>query len=104
MRVSRTRGRPGCRRVWCVGAQRHGLWAVDAGGKVYTLIVPTTHPDSRLPTIRQTVYSDSLVYTDALRAYNALYVSDFHPLRKFNGIKPENIYWVFKGVRVALQW
>ena len=83
--------------------------------------------------MRQKVNLDSIVYTDAFRAYNALDVSDFYHLRvnhssrfadhdrpingienfwnqakrylrKLNGIKPENIYWLFEGVRVALQW
>ena len=95
------------------------------GGKVYTAIVPTAHTDNLLPIIRQHVQPDSIVYTDAFRAYNALDVSDFHHLRinhssrfadhdkhingienfwnqakrhlrKFNGIKPANVYWFLK--------
>ena len=95
------------------------------GGKVYTAIVPTAHTDNLLPIIRQHVQPDSIVYTDAFGAYNALDVSDFHHLRinhssrfadhdnhingienfwsqakrhlrKFNGIKPENFYWFLK--------
>ena len=95
------------------------------GGKVYTAIVPTAHTDNLLPIIRQHVQPDSIVYTDAFRAYNALDVSDFHHLRinhssrfadhdkhingienfwnqakrhlrKFNGIKPANFYWFLK--------
>ena len=59
--------------------------------------------------IVQKVEPDSIVYTDALGAYNALDVSDFHhrrinhakrfakrQMRKYNGIKPENFYWFLK--------
>ena len=73
------------------------------------------------------------MYTDALGAYNALDVSDFHhrginhakrfakrqnhingienfwnqakrQMRKDNGRKPENFYGFFERVRVAFQW
>ena len=95
------------------------------GGKVYTAIVPNSKTATLLPIIEEKVTPDSIVYTDPLRSYNALDISDFHHrrinhsklfadrqnhingienfwnqakrhLRKFNGIKPENFYWFLK--------
>ena len=95
------------------------------GGKVYTAIIPNAKAGTLLPIIEEKVRPDSIVYTDAFRAYNALDVSDFHHmrinhselfaerqnhingienfwnqakrhLRKFNGIKQENFYWFLK--------
>ena len=51
------------------------------GGKVYTAMVPTAHPANLRPIIRQHVQPDSIVYTEAFRADNALDVSEFHHLR-----------------------
>ena len=95
------------------------------GGKVYTAIVPNSKTATLLPIIGEKVSSDSIVYTDTFRSYNALDISDFHHrrinhskffadkrnhingienfwnqtkrnLRKFNGIKAENFYWFLK--------
>jgi transposase len=95
------------------------------GGKVYTAIIPNTKTETLLPIIRERIEPDSIVYTDALSAYNALDVSDFHHLRinhsqlfadrqnhingienfwnqakrhlrRFNGIKADNFYWFLK--------
>ena len=95
------------------------------GGKVYTAIIPNAKTETLLPIIAEKVMPDSIVYTDAFRAYNALDVSDFHhrrinhsnlfaegrnhingienfwnqakrQMRKFNGIKQDNFYWFLK--------
>lgn len=95
------------------------------GGKVYTAIVPNARTETLLPIIQERVCPDSIVYTDAFRAYNALDVSEFHHrrinhslrfaehgnhingienfwnqakrhLRRFNGIKQENFHWFLK--------
>ena len=95
------------------------------GGKVYTAIIPNVKTETLLPIIQQQVKPDSIVYTDTFRAYNALDVSDFHHMRinhstlfadkenhingienfwnqakrhmrKFNGIKPDNLHWFLK--------
>lgn len=92
------------------------------GGKVYEAIIPSARIETLLPIIREKVEPDNTVYTDALGAYNALDVSDFHHrrtshskrfavrqnhingienfwnqakrhMRKHNGIKSENFYW-----------
>ena len=46
-------------------------------GKVYAVIVSDAKTDTLLPIIRQKVKSDSIVYTDTFRSYNALDVSEF---------------------------
>ena len=95
------------------------------GGKVYTVIIPDAKTTTLLPIIEEKVEPDSIVYTDAFGAYNALDVSDFHHmrinhselfaesrnhingienfwnqakrhLRRFNGIKKENFHWFLK--------
>lgn len=95
------------------------------GGKVYTAIIPNAKTETLLPIIAEKVTPDSIVYTDAFNAYNALDVSDFHHrrinhsnlfaegrnhingienfwnqakrhMRKFNRIKQENFYWFLK--------
>lgn len=95
------------------------------GGKVYTAIIPDVRTDTLLPIIPEQVQPESIVYTDAFRAYNALDVSEFHHrrinhslrfaeprnhingienfgnqakrhLRRFNGIKKRNFYWFLK--------
>ena len=95
------------------------------GGKVYTAIVPNAKTETLLPIIQEKVEPDSIVYTDTLRAYNALDVSDFHHrrinhsklfadnrnhingietfwnqakrhMRKYEGIKSDNFYWFLK--------
>ena len=95
------------------------------GGKVYTAIIPNAKTETLLPIIKEKVKPESIVYTDAFKAYNALDVSDFHPmrmnhselfadqqnhingienfwnqakrhLRKFNGIQTDHFYWFLK--------
>ena len=95
------------------------------GGKVYACIIPNARTETLLPIIQEKVTPDSIVYTDSLRSYNALDVSEFYHrrvnhsllfaegrnhingienfwnqekrhLRKFNGIKPENFHWFLK--------
>jgi transposase len=51
------------------------------GGKVYTAIIPNAKTETLLPIIEEKVEPDSVVYTDAFKAYNALDVSDFHHRR-----------------------
>ncbi len=99
------------------------------GGKVYTAIIPNAKTETLLPIIAENVRPDSIVYTDTFKAYNVLDVSAFHhmrikhselfadrqnhingienfwnqakrPMRKFNGIKPDNFYWLLK----ACEW
>jgi transposase len=95
------------------------------GGKVFTAIVPKARTETLLPIIEERVTPDSIVYTDAFKAYNALDVTEFHHmrinhsklfadkrnhingienfwnqakrhLRRFNGIKPGNFHWFLK--------
>ena len=95
------------------------------GGKVYTAIIPDVKTKTLMPIIREKVEPDSIVYTDNMRSYNALDVSEFHHLRinhsllfvdqknhingienfwnqakrhlrRFNGIKKDNFYWFLK--------
>ena len=95
------------------------------GGKVYACIIPNAKTETLLPIIQEKVTPDSIVYTDSLRSYNALDVSEFYHrrvnhsllfaegrnhingienfwnqakrhLRKFNGIKPDNFHWFLK--------
>lgn len=95
------------------------------GRKVYTVIVPNAKTETLMPIIQEKVEPDSIVYTDTFRSYNALDVSAFHHMRinhselfadqgnhingienfwnqakrhmrKFNGIKPDNLYWFLK--------
>lgn len=47
-------------------------------GKVYVVIIPNAKTETLLPIIKEKVKPDSIVYTDTLRSYNALDVSDFH--------------------------
>jgi transposase len=95
------------------------------GGKVFTAIVPNARTETLLPIIEERVTPDSIVYTDAFKAYSALDVTEFHHmrinpsklfaekrnhingienfwnqakryLRRFNGIKPGNFHWFLK--------
>jgi len=50
-------------------------------GKVCTVIIPNAKSDNLLPIIGQKVKSDSIVYTDTFRNYNALDVSEFKHYR-----------------------
>lgn len=94
-------------------------------GKVYTVIIPDAKSDTLLPIIREKVKPDSIVYTDTVRSYNALDISEFkhyrinhsklfakkhnhingienfwnqakRHLRKFNGIPREHFYLFLK--------
>ena len=68
------RGRGAAGKVIVFGLlQRHG--------KVYTVIVPNAKIVTLLPIIREKVQPDSIVYTDQLRSYNALDVSEFRHVR-----------------------
>jgi len=113
-----TRGRGAAGKVAVFGLLKRG-------GKVYTAIISNAKTETLLPIIAEKVTPDSIVYTDYLRSYNALDVSDFYHrrinhsklfargknhingienfwnqakrhLRKFNGIKQENFYWFLK--------
>jgi len=95
------------------------------GGKVYTAIIPDVKTKTLMPIIREKVEPDSIVFTDNMRSYNALDVSEFHHMRinhselfvdqknhingienfwnqakrhmrRFNGIKKDNFYWFLK--------
>jgi len=97
---------------------------------VYTAIIPNAKTETLLPIIKEKVCPDSIVYTDALYAYNALDVSDFHHcrinhskrfsqkhnhingienfwsqakrhLRRFNAIKADHFYWFLKEANGA---
>lgn len=46
-------------------------------GKVYTIPIEDIRSATLMPIIRQKVVPDSIVYTDGLRSYNALDVSEF---------------------------
>ena len=50
-------------------------------GQVYTVAVPNTQTATLLPIIREQVKSDSIVYTDSYRSYDALDVSEFSHFR-----------------------
>ena len=94
-------------------------------GRVYTAVIPSARTEILMPIIEEQVEPDSIVYTDAFKAYNALDVSDFRHcrinhskefalqsnhingienfwsqakrhLRRFNGIKPGHFYWFLK--------
>ena len=65
------------RRKWRAASKVVVFSLLKREGKVYTAIVLTAHTNSRLPIIRQTMYPGSLVYTDDLRAYQALDLSEF---------------------------
>lgn len=47
------------------------------GGKVYTAVVPNLKSETLLPIIRAKVVPDSIVYTDGLKSYDILDVSEF---------------------------
>jgi transposase len=51
------------------------------GGKVYAVPVPDARQATLLPIIRQKVMPDSIVYTDCLKSYDVLDVSEFHHQR-----------------------
>lgn len=47
------------------------------GGKVYTTLIPDLKSETLLPIIREKVVPDSIVYTDGLRSFDVLDVSEF---------------------------
>ena len=51
------------------------------GGKVYTQIILDAKSDTLMPIIREKIEPDSIVYTDCLRDYNTLDVSEFKHFR-----------------------
>ena len=51
------------------------------GGRVYTKIVPDVRSATLMPILEQKIVPDSIVFTDSLRSYNVLDVSDFHHVR-----------------------
>lgn len=46
-------------------------------GQVYACIIPNAKTDTLLPTIREMIKPDSIVYTDSFKSYNSLDVSEF---------------------------
>jgi transposase len=94
-------------------------------GKVFTAVIVNAKAETLIPLIKEKVKPDSIVYTDALRSYNALDVSEFHHLRinhselfadqrnhingienfwnqakrhlrRYNGIQKDSFYWFLK--------
>ena len=93
---------------------------------MYTAIIPDAKAKTLIPIIRENVTPDSIVYTDSFRVYDVLDVSEFHhkrvnhsktfvstrghhingienfwnqakrPLRRFNGIPKNSLYWFSK--------
>lgn len=57
------------------------FWILKRGGKVYTQVIPDAKTRALKPIIRAWVKPDSIVYTDSLRSYDALDVSEFHHVR-----------------------
>ena len=51
------------------------------GGGVYTVMIPDAQARTLVPIIRERIKPDSIVYTDAFRAYDALDVSEFRHMR-----------------------
>jgi transposase len=51
------------------------------GGRVYTAILPDVSAKTLIPIVEERVRPDSVVYTDSMRSYNVLDVSDFHHYR-----------------------
>ena len=51
------------------------------GGKVFTLPVENTKSNTLVPIIAWKVQPDSVVYTDAYKAYDVLDITDFHHMR-----------------------
>jgi transposase len=51
------------------------------GGKVYTVVIPDIKSKTLIPILRERVVPDSIVYTDGLRSYDVLDVSEFKHVR-----------------------
>jgi transposase len=95
------------------------------GGKVFTKIIDNAKSKTLIPIIQEKVIPDSIVYTDALRSYDVLDISEFwhyrinhsklfvnaknhingienfwnqakRHMRKFNGIKKDNFVYFLK--------
>jgi transposase len=100
------------------------------GGEVYTAIILNPKTETLLKIIKEKVHPESKLYTDSFKAYDTLYVSDFHHrwinhstlfpeernhineienfwnptnryLRLFNGIKSGYIYLFLKEYECA---
>ena len=56
------------------------------GGKVYAVVIANAKATTLLPILKQRIVPDSIVHSDSLPSYNALDVSGFRHLRKFNGV------------------
>jgi transposase len=93
-------------------------------GKVFAKVVENAKTDTLLPIICEKIVPDSIVYSDNLKSYNVVDVSEFHHhrinhwkifadkknhingienfwnqerhMRKFNGIKRENFLYFLK--------
>jgi transposase len=50
-------------------------------GKVYTKIITNVKASTLMPIIRERIVPESIVYSDSLRSYNTLDVSEFHHFR-----------------------
>jgi transposase len=50
-------------------------------GKVHVVIVPNACSDMLIPTIREKIRPDSIVYSDSFRSYDVLDVSEFRHMR-----------------------
>ena len=95
------------------------------GGKVFTKVIDNAKSKTLIPIIQEKVIPDSIVYTDALKSYDVLDVSEFRHhrinhsklfanaknhingienfwnqakrhMRKFNGIKKDNFIYFLK--------
>ena len=51
------------------------------GGRVWTVVIPDAKTATLLPIIREKVRPDSIVYTDSLKSYDVLDVSEFGHIR-----------------------
>ena len=50
------------------------LGLLKRSGKVYTAIIPDARTETLMPIIEEQVEPDSIVYTDAFKAYNAVFI------------------------------
>jgi len=51
------------------------------GGRVYTKVIPDTRSATLMRILERKIVPDSIVYTDSLRSYNVLDVSEFRHVR-----------------------
>jgi transposase len=66
------------KRGWGVAGKVVIFGMLKRHGKVYTVIVENTKEATLMPVINNKINSDSVVYTDTYRSYDALDVSWFH--------------------------